>query len=448
MEEFIIKTAQLILGLSLLIILHELGHFIPAKLFKTRVEKFFLFFDYKFALFKFRIGETVYGMGWIPLGGYVKIAGMIDESMDTDQMDKEPEPWEFRTKPAWQRLIIMLGGVFVNLILAMAIYAGILFTWGEKYIPNENLTGGVWVRDSLAYDLGLRSGDHILQINDQKIDRFTDILPNMILGGEMQVRHENGQQETMEIPQDFIGKLIDNPTKAVIFYRVPFIIGGIPDSSHNVNSGIQLKDLITGVNGVDLPWWDQYADHLKQFAGQEVTLNVMRDGEALEIPVKLNDAGQIGVMLYPPSTDDLERLGIYQFETQEYGFFESIPAGINKGVEQVGSYLSQLKMIFTPSTGAYKGVGGFKAIWDLYPPEWEWQVFWTMTAFLSVMLAVLNLLPIPALDGGHVMFTLWEIITGRKPGDKFMEYAQIFGLFIILALFLFANGNDIFRMFK
>lgn len=473
MEEILIKGSQFLLSLSILVILHEFGHFLPAKLFGTKVEKFYLFFDWKFSLFKFKRGETEYGIGWIPLGGYVKIAGMVDESFDHDDpgegefdgdlkgqmhnvrthVDRDGkerimQPWEFRAKPAWQRLIIMLGGVTVNFILAMIIYAGVLFVWGEKYLPNDNLSGGIWVQDSIAFDMGFQNGDRILDINKKAPDRFSEIMPEMIYGGSVMVQRENGDIEILDIPEDFVERLVDNESKILFIYRMPFLVGAIPEESHNYESGLKKRDIITGVNGEDIPYWDQYKEALMAYSGESVSLSVLRDGEKTTIPVQVNEEGRIGVMFSPASLTDLEKLGVYNLETREYGLFESVPAGIGIAYDRMTSYLRQLKLIFNPSTGAYKGVGGFAAIGNLFPSVWNWQIFWEMTAFLSVMLAVLNLLPIPALDGGHVMFTLYEILSGRKPSDKFLEYAQMVGLVLLLFLFVFANGNDLFKMFK
>jgi regulator of sigma E protease len=430
-------------------VLHELGHFIPAKLFGTRVEKFYMFFDYKFSLFKIKKGGTEYGIGWIPLGGYVKIAGMIDESMDTDQMKKEPEDWEFRSKPAWQRLIILIGGVTVNVILAMVIYAGVLFTWGEKYLPNENLTDGVWVKDSLALDMGFQNGDKIHEIGGKKIERFSDILAEMIYGGQVKVIRQSGVSETITIPQNFIETLIDQNKKPLLFlYRMPFVVKEIPSDSPNRDIGLEKNDIIVGVNGQEIKYFDQFESVANNYLGESVKLQVKRGGETLSFDAKLSETGKLGVIWSMSTLKDLEKLGYYKLETREFGLFESIPAGINKGVDQISGYLRQLKLIANPSTGAYKGVGGFASIGNLFPGEWNWEIFWSMTAFLSIMLAVLNLLPIPALDGGHVMFTLWEMITGRKPSDKFMEYAQLVGLVFLLFLFVFANGNDLFKLLK
>jgi regulator of sigma E protease len=448
MEVFLIKALQFLLSLSILVVLHELGHFLPAKFFGARVEKFYMFFDWKFSLFKYKKGETEYGIGWIPLGGYVKISGMIDESMDTDQMKSEAQPWEFRSKPAWQRLIILMGGVTVNVLLAMIIYAGVLFTWGEKYLPSENLVDGVWVADSTAYEMGFRNGDKILDIGGRKIERFSDIMPEMLYGGAVTVQRASGQTESIKIPSNFIETLIDENKKLLFLYRAPFVVKSVPEESQNAGIDLQQNDIVVGINNERIKYFDEFADVAKNYKNQEVELLVKRGDRELTIDAQVDDKGKIGVVWALTSLKDLEKLGYYQLETREYGLLESIPAGIVKGVNQLGDYLRQLKLIFNPETGAYKGVGGFAAIGNLFPAEWNWQVFWNLTAFLSIMLAVVNLLPIPALDGGHVMFTLWEMITGRKPSDKFMEYAQMVGIVLLLSLFVFANGNDLFKMLK
>ena len=446
--EILIKASQFILSLSLLIVLHELGHFIPAKLFKTRVEKFYLFFDYKFSLFKKKIGETVYGIGWIPLGGYVKISGMIDESMDTEQMALPPQPWEFRTKPAWQRLIIMLGGVFVNFILGIFIYTLLMYAYGEKFLPNENVKDGVWVQDSLAINLGIQTGDKVLTIDGERIKKFHELTLGFVNGANFQIER-NGALINKKIPEDFISQLVDRDKSAgaILLPRYPFTIAGISKDSPNTNADLQTKDIIIAINGNSIKYFDEAQHELDKFKNQEITVTVKRASETKEVSVKVTEEGKLGVGLGQLNFKDLEKLGYYTFADIDYSFAEAIPAGWNKSWKTLTDYVKQLKKIFNPSTGAYKGLGGFISIGSIFPSEWSAESFWNITAFLSIMLGFMNLLPIPALDGGHVVFTLWEMITGKKPGDKFLEYAQITGFLLLIALLLFANGNDLFKLF-
>ncbi|MCH3883595.1 RIP metalloprotease RseP [Tenacibaculum aquimarinum] len=447
--EILIKASQFILSLSLLIVLHELGHFIPAKLFKTRVEKFYLFFDYKFSLFKKKVGETVYGIGWIPLGGYVKISGMIDESMDTEQMALPPQPWEFRSKPAWQRLIIMLGGVIVNFVLGILIYICLMWAYGERFLPNENVKDGVWVENQLATDLGLQTGDKILTIDGEKVQKFNQ-LPIEFINGNNYTIERNGEVIEKEIPIDFISKLVDRGKNAGNFIntRYPFLISGVQLDSLNASSGLKAKDMVVAINGTPIKYYDQAKLEFQKLKGQDISLTVKRGEETKEVPVKVSNYGNIGVVFGGASYNDLEKLGYYDLERIDYSFTEAIPAGLNKSWDTLTSYVKQLKKIFNPSTGAYKGLGGFISIGSIFPSEFSWETFWNITAFLSIMLGFMNLLPIPALDGGHVLFTLWEMITGKKPSDKFLEHAQVVGFILLLALLIFANGNDIFRLFK
>ncbi len=447
--EILIKASQFILSLSLLIVLHELGHFIPAKLFKTRVEKFYLFFDYKFSIFKKKIGETVYGIGWIPLGGYVKISGMIDESMDTEQLQEEPKPWEFRSKPAWQRLIIMLGGVFVNFILGIFIYIMLMYSYGEKYLPNENVTDGVWVQDSLAVSLGLQNGDKILRVDGEEIKKFSDITIEFINGSTYTIER-NGLAIEKELPIDFIDKLISRGKNAgmIVRPRSPFMFAEFQENSPNANSELLDKDIVIAINGQPLKYQDEVQDILQQNKGEEISLTVKRGKENKTFNVAVSNKGTLGVIIYGMGFSDLEKLGYYNLADVNYSFAAAIPAGINKSYETLTNYVKQLKKIFNPSTGAYKGLGGFISIGSIFPSTWSAESFWNITAFLSIMLGFMNLLPIPALDGGHVVFTLWEMITGKKPSDKFLEYAQVTGFILLIALLLFANGNDIFRLFQ
>jgi regulator of sigma E protease len=443
----LIQISQLLFSLSILVILHELGHFITAKIFKTRVEKFYLFFNPWFSIFKIKKGETEYGLGWLPLGGYVKISGMIDESLDKEQLKKPPEPYEFRSKPSWQRLIIMLGGVFVNLILGIIIYSFVLFTWGEKYLPNENLKDGIWCIDSLALEIGLQDGDKIVSINDQYPEKYSDIIGELIFGGNVKVLR-NGKEKSIAIPEDFVGKIIEKRKGLLLYPRVPFIVLEIPDTSININSELRPKDRVVGIENIPIKYYDEYKPITDTLKGKEITIDVLRDNEEKSLKVKLSDEGKFEIVAAILNMTELEKLNIYEFNTEKYNFIKAIPAGLIRAKEKLGFYIRQFKLIFNFKTGAYKGLGGFGAIGGLFPPKWEWQAFWEITAFLSLILAFMNILPIPALDGGHVMFLLYEIITGRKPGDKFLEYAQIVGMIILLSLLLYANGNDIVRLIE
>ena len=441
--EFIIKISQFLLSLSLLIILHELGHFIPAKAFKTRVEKFYLFFDIKYSLFKKKIGETVYGIGWLPLGGYVKIAGMIDESMDKEQMAKPPQPWEFRTKPAWQRLIIMLGGVFVNFVLALIIYILMSFAYGDSDIATNSIKDGYWISNPLLTQLGFQTGDDIVAINNIEVENYSD-LKKYIVEADSYTLKRNGEEQTITLPEDFLGQLTTSNDRSLFELRIPFMVGQVTDSSLNKNAGLKQGDIITTINGNQVKYFDQFADELGKYKNQTIQVEILRDTETFNLDLQVDEKSKLGI--FPASSiRKFEELGYFNISRKEYSFIESFGVGLSKFTGQIASYGVQLKKIFNPNTGAYKGVGGFKAIFDIFPDTWSWEAFWTITAFLSIMLGVLNLLPIPALDGGHVMFLLYEMISGKKPGDKFLEYAQMVGFFILIGLVLFANGNDIFK---
>ncbi len=444
--EIIIKLSQFLLSLSLLIILHELGHFIPAKLFKTKVEKFYLFFDIKFSLLKKKIGDTEYGIGWLPLGGYVKIAGMIDESMDTEQLQKEPQPWEFRSKPAWQRLIIMLGGVIVNFVLAFLIYIGIAFVYGDLDIKNSELKDGIWVSNPVIEQIGLQTGDKIISVDGKEIQSFFDLPERLLLSNQV-VIDRKGEQVIIETPQNLIGQIVDDNRKTIVSLRIPFVVVGETEDSQNA-SVLKIKDIVTEIGGQQIKYVDQLPELLQTMKGETVTATIIRDEKQQQVELNVDEEGKIGVAYASMvGLSDLEKMSLYQVNRVKYSFLESIPIGLNKGVERMGSYWNQLKKIVNPNTGAYKGVGGFKAIFDIFPQVWSWEVFWNITAILSIMLGVMNLLPIPALDGGHVMFLLYEMISGRKPSEKFLEKAQMIGFFILISLLLFANGNDIFRAF-
>lgn len=441
--DILIIATQFILALSILIVLHELGHFIPAKLFKTRVEKFYLFFDPYFSIFKKKIGGTEYGIGWLPLGGYVKISGMIDESMDTEQMKEAPKDWEFRSKPAWQRLIIMIGGVTVNIVLAVIIYIMILFTWGDTYLPVENAIHGIQC-SSLAEEMGLRDGDKIISIDGQKVERFEKIANEIIIKRpEIVTVNRSGKFLEIPVPDDLIEKLIDGPKRRFLSVSIPFFAGGFVENSAAKKAGLEIGDQLVAINGEPKTLFSEYPKSLPKYANQTIDLTVIRNDEKKVLQVALGDTPSLGVQAL--STKSLIQNKYFETKTTHYNFVESIPAGYNKMVETLSDYIDQLKLILQPSTGAYKGMGGFISIAQIFPTEWIWEVFWTQTAFLSVVLAFMNILPIPALDGGHVTFLLYEIISGRKPGDKFMEYAQYAGLIILVSLLLFANGNDLIR---
>lgn len=447
MSPIAIQVIQFFLSLSFLIVLHELGHFIPAKLFKTRVEKFYLFFDIKFSLFKKKIGETVYGIGWLPLGGYVKIAGMIDESMDTEQMKEEPKPWEFRSKPAWQRLIIMLGGVTVNFILAVIIYIGMAYQYGDEYIRMDSLKDGVWVVEKNIGDkVGIQTGDKILAIDGEKLKSFQSVYGELFTANSITVERD-GQIIENELPSDFISTLLEDEDKIrFLSMRQPFIISEVSKGSHNTGVDLREGDEVQAINGRPANYFDQVAPLLEDFKGQEVAMLVKgEDGFERTVTAKVDDEAKLGVGLKGLTLEELQAKGYFEIEEIQYSFLEAIPAGINRGVETLTGYAEQLALIFNPSTGAYKGVGGFDAIRKIFPDTWNWAAFWSTTALISIILAFMNILPIPALDGGHVAFLLYEMVSGRKPSDKFLEYAQMVGFFLLIALLLFANGNDIYK---
>lgn len=438
MSVFLIKAAQLLLSLSILVVLHELGHFIPAKLFKTRVEKFYLFFDVKFSLFKKKIGDTVYGIGWLPLGGYVKISGMIDESMDTEQMAQPPQPWEFRSKPAWQRLIIMLGGVTVNFLLGFFIYMMILFVWGRDYQNTDDVTYGFGVTKTME-QYGFKDGDKIVSIDNTPFAESDNISTHLMFRKteSITVKRTDGTIEELKLPKNIGTVLFESGDIPALSARQKFKIDSIIPDSPAFKSGLLATDNILSVDGKEINYFTDFTYALKNRKGQSVSLEVERNSEVKTLEITPTDDSKIGVSI----------LGIEDSSIivrhRDYSFGESIVAGFSVGYWTIKDYLSQFKYIFTKK-GASQ-IGGFAAIGKMFPASWDWAAFWQLTAFLSIMLAVLNLLPIPALDGGHVMFLLYEMVSGRKPGDKFMEYAQMVGFFILIALILFANGNDIFK---
>jgi len=438
-----LQAGQLILSLSILVILHELGHFIPAKIFGCRVEKFYLFFDPWFSLVKKKIGNTIYGIGWLPLGGYVKIAGMIDESMDKEQLKQPAQEWEFRSKPAWQRLIIMIGGVTVNVLLAFFIYSMILFKWGETKLPMQSLTNGVWIVDTVVNEVGLKNGDKILAVNDEPVQYFDKINASLMLGDHMTIER-NGEKIDLAIPTNFIEKIVEKGRRSILLMpRVPCIVGEIGEGTAAATSGLKVGDRIVGIDSTEIRFFDQVKPTILNKAGDSIVLTVLREGQTISIPSKINADTSIGFFPTILSMDEMEKEGMYAFEHRSYSFFASFPAGVRKANEKLADYVSQFKKILNPSTGAYKGLGGFKSMGSIFPKyEWDWEAFWNITAFFSIVLAFMNLLPIPALDGGHVIFTIYEMITGRKPNEKFLEYAQIVGMVLLFGLMIYANAND------
>jgi regulator of sigma E protease len=437
----LIKIIQLLLSLSILVIVHECGHFLFARLFKVRVEKFYLFFDWPFAIFKKKIGDTEYGVGMLPLGGYVKISGMIDESMDREQMKLPPQPYEFRSKTSWQRLLIMTGGVLFNFIFALIIYVGVLSFWGETYLPSKNVTYGI-VTDSTGYAMGLRNGDKILEVDGVETDNFYAIIPDIILNDRKVITLDRGGS-TVDIPvkKDAIQYLLKNPD--VIDARIPFgpfIVTGLAENSPAQTAGVTLGDRIVALDSIRFDWYDEFQAYMAANRGKPMTLTIERENALVDLNITPTEAGMLGI------TRDVAN--IFEFSTKHYNLIQALPAGIKKGFKTTGDYLKQFKLIFSKDTKAYESLGGFITIGSIFPGIWNWQSFWNLTAFLSLILAVMNILPIPALDGGHVMFLIYEVVTGRKPSDKFLEYAQIAGMVILFALLIFANGNDILKLIR
>lgn len=436
--DILIKVAQFILSLSLLVIAHEMGHFLFAKLFKTRVEKFYLFFDPWFSLFKIKKGETEYGIGWLPMGGYVKISGMIDESMDKEQMAQPPQPWEFRSKPAWQRLLIMVGGVAVNFIMALFIYAMILFVWGLEYVPVQNAAYGYEFCET-ALENGFRNGDRIIAVDGVEYDQLSDVVNKIVVDHAQRVTIErDGQQMDLAMPDNLTEQILAaSEGKRFAGEIYPFIVDRTEPGLPADKAGIQPADRMIAVNGVPTPSANALVTEIGKNKGKDIRLAIERNGVEQTVDLPVTADGIIGIYL---------RRDVLQTNRIEYGFWESFPAGIKFGVNILTGYVKSMKLVFTK--GGVKQLGGFAAIANLFPAEWEWISFWTMTAFLSIILAFMNILPIPALDGGHVLFLLYEIVTGRKPSDKFLERAQVVGMVILLALLLLANGNDIVRWLK
>jgi len=470
----LVKIIQVIFALSLLVLVHEFGHYIFAKLFKIRVEKFYMFFNPNFSLMRvkkfngklhFRFfsknvpgitpdtdlsrlddddwnkypDNTEYGIGWVPLGGYCAIGGMIDETKGADSLSKEPQPWEFRTKPTWQRFLVMFGGVFFNFILAIVLYASILHTWGEQYIRNEDATYGVAVND-LAYEIGFRNGDRILSFDNVPVDDFSQLQVDMIRSkaATAQVLRA-GDTMTVTIDPVYLPAMLNSA--GMFSLAFPFVIDSVSENSPNINSGLQSQDRFVGINGEDMFLVQEIQQELKKHSEDSVIASVSRSGEVFDVPLAVDTAGRIGVML------DSDPYKFFHVTEHSYSFLQAIPAGISKAWNYIGSYIKELGLIFSPKTKAYKSVGSFIAIGRVFPGTWDWYRVWSLTAMLSIMLAVLNLIPIPGLDGGHILFLLVEMITGRKLSNKALEVAQTVGMIFILALMVLAFGNDIRSLF-
>ncbi len=433
--DILIKIAQLFLSFTILVGLHEFGHYIMARIFKIRVEKFYIFFDPWFSLFKFKRGETEYGLGWLPLGGYVKIAGMIDESMDTEQMKQPVQPWEFRSKPAWQRFLVMIAGVVMNVLLALVIYSAVCYTWGESYISNQDMTLGYTFSEE-GKALGFEDGDRILSIDGEEIDNIGSITSMLLItGDDRRVEVERkGAVEEFTIPMEQLIKLRKSEQLGSLLVPIlPFVVDSVGYESA-LAAGLQRGDRVVSVNEEPMEDAQRITALLQEMKGDTVTLGVLRQEEALQLRLPVDTTGRIGVMMEP-----------IKIRTKHYTLWESIPAGINRCGRVISSYWEQLKLIVQPKSEMYKELGGFIAIGSIFSSEWNWHDFWLKCAFLSIILAVMNILPIPGLDGGHALFTLWEMLTGRKVSERVLEIAQYIGLAILFALLLYANGNDIYR---
>jgi regulator of sigma E protease len=436
--DILIKITQFLLGLSILIILHEAGHFFSARLFKIKVEKFYLFFDPWFSLIKFKKGDTEYGIGWLPLGGYVKIAGMIDESMDKEAMKLPPQPWEFRSKPAWQRLIVMIAGVTVNVLLAVVIYSMVLFVWGTETLPTNNVKYGIYC-DSTALRMGLRNGDKIVSVDGKYIDNFNKIPIRIVLDGSHSIQvNRNGQQLSIPITANDISSILQN-FGDFLQPQFPCVVDSIPAGTPAAKIGLMKGDTIVKVDTISTASYQVFKAMVVKDSNKDVVLAIKSNGQSKTLTAHVDKEGKIGFYTKTPTS-------FFEIRKTHYSFFASVPAGIKLAIESLGDYVRQVKIIATVK-GATKQVGGFGTILKAYGPVWDWQHFWMLTGFLSIMLAFLNILPIPALDGGHVLFLLYEMITKRKPSDKFLEYAQWVGMILLLSLLVFANGNDIYKYF-
>lgn len=492
METFLIRALQLILSLSILVIIHEFGHFIFARIFKVRVEKFYIFFNPSFSImrakkingkwqFKFfaknvppnerpkrdadgdimldengkpimepiPLSElpdddwrkypesTEWGIGWLPLGGYCKIAGMIDESMDKTQMKAEPQPWEYRSKSVWQRLPIITAGVVMNFILAIVIYSGILYKWGQEYLPIQNAKYGLQFSETFL-EHGFKNSDKILSIDGENCEKLSDVIEKILIDGSQNVTILRGDTQivNIQLPKDFPQKVLASGEESLISYRFPFVVDSVFANTPAWQAHLQRGDSVVAINGKPLYIFQDIASQLSQYRDSVITLTYYRNGSLQESKIQLDETGKLGVAVRP-------YIDFFETTRIEYGLLASIPAGVSLGVETLASYVKQFKLVFTKEGS--KQLGGFGAIGKLFPKKWDWQIFWSMTALLSVILAFMNFLPIPALDGGYVLFLLYEIFTGRKPSEKFLEQAQTIGMLLLLALLIYANGNDIYK---
>lgn len=437
-----VKTAQFILSFSILVVLHELGHFIPARLFGTRVEKFYLFFNPGFTLWKKKIGDTEYGIGWIPFGGYVKIAGMIDESMDKEQMDKAPEQWELRSKPAYQRLIVMLGGVIVNVLLAIVIFIGIGWYWGTDYLPAKNVTYGVHVSD-LAKNMGMQEGDIIISLDNKELENFDALEARLVLNNPKTLEVKRGDSIiSLTVPASLSGALakIKKQTPFVV-PRVPVIVDSIGSGAVTMNSNFQKEDKLLKINNSSVQYQYEFIDVKKKLADSIVIITALRGTDTVQIKALINGSGQLGIFVKQP-------IHLFSVVHKRYTFFEAIPEGVNRCFSTLDNYVTGIKQIFTGKVNPNDSLGSLISIGNTFPSTWDWERFWTLTAVFSIILAFMNVLPIPALDGGHALFILVEMITGKKPSDKFMEYAQIVGMVLMFGLMFYALGLDFWRLFK
>jgi regulator of sigma E protease len=437
-----VKTAQFILSFSILVVLHELGHFIPARLFKARVEKFYLFFNPGFSLWKKKIGETEYGIGWIPFGGYVKIAGMIDESMDKEQMKLAPESWELRSKPAYQRLIVMLGGVFVNVILAIIIFIGLSFFWGEDTLPAKNVIYGVHPSE-LASKMGIVEGDVIVSLDQKELDNFESLEGKLILSNPKTLQVKRGDSMvSLSIPASLSSDLAKfKKTAPFVTPRIPVVVDSVGKTAVLLQGNMMKEDTLLAMNNQSIKYQYEFLAVKKKFADSIVLITAKRGSDTITIKTLINNSGQLGVFVKLP-------YALFTTVHKNYSFMEAIPEGAHRCYVTLDNYIAGIKQIFTGKVNPNDSLGSLISIGNTFPSSWDWEKFWTLTAIFSIILAFMNVLPIPALDGGHALFILFEMITGKKPSDKFMEYAQIVGMLLMFGLMFYALGLDFWRLFK